>query len=244
MLVVNDVTKAFGDYIAVDGLSIRVNAGTVCGFLGPNGAGKTTTMRMIAGIIAPTKGEVLVNGLSVATHPVDTKRVVGYVPDRPYLYEKLTAFEYLEFVSGLYGLDVNVAQADAERLLTLFGLSDVMHHEIESYSHGMKQRLVMSSVLLCKPKLMVVDEPMVGLDPTGARLLKDVLRQEAHDNGMAILLSTHSLDVAEEVCDEIVMIAKGRLCAQGTPSEIRALSTEPDGDLESVFIQLTADAAH
>ena len=118
MLVVNDVTKAFGDYIAVDGLSIRVNAGTVCGFLGPNGAGKTTTMRMIAGIIAPTKGEVLVNGLSVATHPVDTKRVVGYVPDRPYLYEKLTAFEYLEFVSGLYGLDVNVAQADASAWAT------------------------------------------------------------------------------------------------------------------------------
>lgn len=243
MLVVNDVTKAFGDYIAVDGLSIRVNAGTVCGFLGPNGAGKTTTMRMIAGIIAPTKGEVLVNGLSVATHPVETKRVVGYVPDRPYLYEKLTAFEYLEFVSGLYELDVNVAQADAERLLTLFGLSDVMHHEIESYSHGMKQRLVMSSVLLCKPKLMVVDEPMVGLDPTGARLLKDVLRTEAHENGMAILLSTHSLDVAEEVCDEIIMIAKGRLCAQGTPTEIRALSADPEGDLESVFIQLTADGA-
>ncbi len=243
MLVVNDVTKAFGDYIAVDGLTIKVNAGTVCGFLGPNGAGKTTTMRMIAGIIAPTKGEVMVNGLSVATHPVDTKRVVGYVPDRPYLYEKLTAFEYLEFVSGLYELDVNVAQADAERLLTLFGLSDVMHHEIESYSHGMKQRLVMSSVLLCKPKLMVVDEPMVGLDPTGARLLKDVLRTEAHENGMAILLSTHSLDVAEEVCDEIIMIAKGRLCAQGTPSEIRALSADPEGDLESVFIQLTADTA-
>ena len=243
MLVVNEVTKAFGDYIAVDGLTIKVNAGTVCGFLGPNGAGKTTTMRMIAGIIAPTKGEVMVNGLSVATHPVDTKRVVGYVPDRPYLYEKLTAFEYLEFVSGLYELDVNVAQADAERLLTLFGLSDVMHHEIESYSHGMKQRLVMSSVLLCKPKLMVVDEPMVGLDPTGARLLKDVLRTQAHENGMAILLITHSLDVAEEVCDEIVMIAKGRLCAQGTPSEIRALSADPEGDLESVFIQLTTDSA-
>ena len=242
MLIVNDVTKAFGDYVAVDGLSIRVDSGTVCGFLGPNGAGKTTTMRMIAGIIAPTKGEVRVNGLSVATHPVETKRVVGYVPDRPYLYEKLTAFEYLEFVAGLYELNADEAESEATRLLTLFGLSDVMHHEIESYSHGMKQRLVMSSVLLCKPKLMVVDEPMVGLDPTGARLLKDVLRTEAHENGMAILLSTHSLDVAEEVCDEIVMIAKGRLCAQGTPSEIRALSAEPDGDLESVFIQLTADS--
>ena len=116
-----------------------------------------------------------------------------------------------------------------------------MHHEIESYSHGMKQRLVMSSVLLCEPKLMVVDEPMVGLDPKGARLLKDTLRQEAHEKGMAILLSTHSLDVAEEVCDDIVMIAQGRLLAQGTPSEIRALSNQPDGDLESVFIQLTAE---
>ncbi|MGB0646024.1 MAG: ABC transporter ATP-binding protein [Bradymonadia bacterium] len=241
MLVLDKVSKAFGSHQAVNELSMSVDAGTVCGFLGPNGAGKTTTMRMIAGIIQPSGGTILIDGMSVADNPVETKRIVGYVPDRPYLYEKLTAFEYLEFVAGLYQLPLDRGESEARRLLTLFGLGDVMHHEIESYSHGMKQRLVMSSVLLCEPKLMVVDEPMVGLDPKGARLLKDTLRQEAHEKGMAILLSTHSLDVAEEVCDDIVMIAQGRLLAQGTPSEIRALSNQPDGDLESVFIQLTAE---
>ena len=241
MLVLDKVSKTFGSHQAVNNLSMTVDAGTVCGFLGPNGAGKTTTMRMIAGIIQPSNGTILIDGMSVADNPVETKRIVGYVPDRPYLYEKLTAFEYLEFVAGLYQLPLDRSESEARRLLTLFGLGDVMHHEIESYSHGMKQRLVMSSVLLCEPKLMVVDEPMVGLDPKGARLLKDTLRQEAHDKGMAILLSTHSLDVAEEVCDAIVMIAKGCLLAQGTPSEIRALSNQPDGDLESVFIQLTTE---
>ncbi len=240
MLEIKEVTKTFGGFTAVDKLSMSVASGRVCGFLGPNGAGKTTTMRMITGIIQPTSGEIQVDGVSVESDPTATKRIVGYVPDRPYLYEKLTAFEYMEFIAGVYSLDLRAAQSRAEHLITLFGLGDVMHHEIESYSHGMKQRLVMSSVLLCKPKLMVVDEPMVGLDPNGARLLKDTLRQEAHDNGMAILLSTHSLDVAEEVCDEIVMINKGRLVAQGSPAEIRALAKDPEGDLESAFIELTA----
>ena len=240
MLEIKKVTKTFGGFTAVDKLSMSVASGRVCGFLGPNGAGKTTTMRMITGIIQPTDGEIHVNGVSVESDPTATKRIVGYVPDRPYLYEKLTAFEYMEFIAGVYSLDLPGAQSRAEHLITLFGLGEVMHHEIESYSHGMKQRLVMSSVLLCKPKLMVVDEPMVGLDPNGARLLKDILRQEAQENGMAILLSTHSLDVAEEVCDEIVMINKGQLVAQGSPAEIRALAKDPEGDLESAFIELTA----
>ena len=240
MLELVDVTKRFGGFTAVDGLNMRVQSGRVCGFLGPNGAGKTTTMRMIAGIIKASSGVVRVNGTSVEEDPTATKRVVGYVPDRPYLYEKLTAFEYMEFIAGVYELAPKKAQVRAEHLIRLFGLGDVMHHEIESYSHGMKQRLVMSSVLLCEPKLMVVDEPMVGLDPNGARLLKDTLRQEAQSNGMAILLSTHSLDVAEEVCDEIVMINKGRLVAQGSPADIRALSRDPNGDLEAAFIELTA----
>lgn len=240
MLELNDVTKTFGSFTAVDRLSMRVESGRVCGFLGPNGAGKTTTMRMIAGIIQPSSGTVHIEGKNVEDDPTATKRVVGYVPDRPYLYEKLTAFEYMEFIAGVYTLDPSSAQERAERLVRLFGLGEVMHHEIESYSHGMKQRLVMSSVLLCEPKLMVVDEPMVGLDPNGARLLKNTLRSEAHDNGMAILLSTHSLDVAEEVCDEIVMINKGQLVAQGSPQDIRALARNPDGDLESAFIELTA----
>ena len=240
MLEINQVTKTFGDFTAVDKLSMNVASGRVCGFLGPNGAGKTTTMRMITGIIQPSSGDIRVDGVSVEADPTSTKRIVGYVPDRPYLYEKLTAFEYMEFIAGVYALDPKKSQSRADSLIKLFGLGDVMHHEIESYSHGMKQRLVMSSVLLCQPKLMVVDEPMVGLDPNGARLLKDTLRQEAHENGMAILLSTHSLDVAEEVCDEIVMINKGRLVAQGSPADIRALAKDPAGDLESAFIELTA----
>ena len=241
MLELQRVTKKFGGFTAVNALSMNVTAGSVCGFLGPNGAGKTTTMRMISGIIQPTEGQIFVDGLSVQSNPIRTKQVVGYVPDRPYLYEKLTAFEYLEFTAGLYQLRSEETQRRAERLIELFGLGSVRHHQVESYSHGMKQRLVMTSVLLCQPKLMVVDEPMVGLDPKGARLLKDVLRQEAHDNGMAILLSTHSLDVAEEVCDEIVMIANGTLLAHGTPAEIRALADDPEGDLESAFIQLTTE---
>ena len=240
MLTVENVTKVFGTHRAVSDLSFQVKTGEICGFLGPNGAGKTTTMRMIAGIIEPTSGTILVDGVSVTERAERTKRIVGYVPDRPYLYEKLTALEFLEFIAGIYGLEPSSAEVLAKKLLVHFGLSDVMGHRVESYSHGMKQRLVMSSVFLTQPKLLVVDEPMVGLDPAGAQTLKSTLKTQAREAGMGILLSTHSLDVAQEVCDKIVMIHRGRLVAQGTPTELNQFAQNPDGRLETAFLELLA----
>ncbi len=242
MLRIDSVTKRYGEFTAVSELSFDIPAGQITGFLGPNGAGKTTTMKMICGLIRPTQGRIEVNGVDVVAQPLDAKRVLGYVPDRPNLYERLTALEYCYFIAGLYKLKRSVAVERSHALLDLFGLGAKKNHLVESFSHGMKQRLVMSSVLLHEPKLMVVDEPMVGLDPRGARLLKDVLRREAKEKGLTVLLSTHTLEVADEVCDEIVVIHKGQLVARGSPDELRR-STGADGQkLEEVFLQLTEEA--
>jgi ABC-2 type transport system ATP-binding protein len=240
MLRLEHITKRYGTFTAVDDLSFSLAPGKILGFLGPNGAGKTTTMKMICGLVRPTAGRIHVGGLDIARSPLPAKAQVGYVPDRPHLHDRLTALEQMYFVGGLYGLDPELVQTRSQSLLELFGLAGKFDHLVESYSHGMKQRLVMASVLLHAPKLLVVDEPMVGLDPMGSRLLKDVLRARAAE-GMSVLLSTHTLDVADEVCDEIAVIHHGHLIAHGTPQSLRSRTGVEGARLETVFLQLTSE---
>ena len=243
MLRVEKVTKRYGSFTAVSELDLDIEPGKVLGFLGPNGAGKTTTMKMVVGLIRPTSGRVEVGGIDVVANPLEAKRQLGYVPDRPNLYERLTALEYMFFVGGLYEMAKSDAVPRSHQLLELFGLGEKRDQLVESFSHGMKQRLVMASVLLHRPRLLVVDEPMVGLDPRGGRLLKNVLREEAADNGLTVLLSTHTLEVADEVCDEIAVIHRGQLVARGTPEALRESTGQSGEKLEEVFLQLTEEGA-
>jgi len=242
MLQLQDVTKRYGAFTAVDSVSLKVPAGCVFGLLGPNGAGKTTTMKMVCGLVRPTSGRILVDGVDVVAEPLRAKRVLGYVPDRPSLYEKLTAFEYVRFVGGLYALTEEEVETRGLALLGQFGLGDKVNTLVESFSHGMKQRLVMASVLLHQPRLLVVDEPMVGLDPRGMRLLKDVLRAQARELGHTVVFSTHTLVDAEEICDEVAIMHQGRVVAQGTPAALRAATGDAAADLEQVFLALTESA--
>jgi ABC-2 type transport system ATP-binding protein len=242
MLRLEGVTKRYGTFTAVAELSLELPPGRIFGFLGPNGAGKTTTMKMIVGLIRPSAGRIFVDEVDVVSDPLEAKRRLGYIPDRPNLYERLTAMEYMAFIAGLYRLERGTARRRAAELIELFGLANHADKLVESFSHGMKQRLVTASVLLHEPKLLVVDEPMVGLDPRGARLLKDVLRREAHERGLTVMLSTHTLEVAEEVCDTVGIIHRGRLVAQGSPDALRHRDGAVGRRLEEVFLQLTAEA--
>jgi len=238
MIEIIGLTKIFKGLKAVDDINLKIRQGVIFGFLGPNGAGKTTTIKMMAGVLLPTKGRILINGMDISMKPSEVKRSIGFIPDRPFLYEKLSGIEFLRFIAGLYNLDHSPSlNARFMELLDLFDLSHWRDELIESYSHGMKQRLVMCAALLHDPKVLIVDEPMVGLDPRGARLVKDIFRDLALE-GKTIFMSTHSLDVAEEVCQEVAIIQAGRIIATGTPKELKA-SAGVDGDLENVFLKLT-----
>lgn len=241
MIEVRDLAKTFGRFRAVDGISLAVAPGEIHGFLGPNGAGKTTAIRMIAGLLRPTAGSVTIDGHDLAQQPERAKGALGFIPDRPYLYEKLTAAELLRFHGGLYGLEGNGLEQRAAELLELFELSGWKDELVESFSHGMKQRLVMCAAFLHKPRAVLVDEPMVGLDPRGALLIKDVFRAMGR-SGVAILMSTHTLEVAAEVCDRISIILGGRIIARGTVAELRALAGGADEQLTQVFLKLTGGA--
>lgn len=209
------------------------------GFLGPNGAGKTTTIRMLAGLMKPDSGTIVLDGHDLATHPEEAKAITGFVPDRPYLYEKLTGWEFLEFSAGLYGVDAGDLQKLGMHYLEIFELMDWKDELIEGYSHGMKQRLIISSALLHRPKIFIIDEPMVGLDPRGVRLVKDLFTQMARSNGMAVFLSTHTLAVAEEICTMITIIHKGKIIASDTPLNIKNTIASTQGNLEKAFLKLT-----
>jgi ABC-2 type transport system ATP-binding protein len=242
MIVVDEVVKRYGSFTAVDGVSLRVGAGEIHGFLGPNGAGKTTTIRMIAGLLKPSAGRIMIDGHDMEREPERAKGVLGFIPDRPFLYEKLTAAEFLRFHGGLYGLDgPSVAERSAE-MLDLFELSDWRNELIEGFSHGMKQRLVMSAAFLHRPHAVVVDEPMVGLDPRGARLIKDVFRAMSR-RGVAILMSTHTLEVAQEMCDGLSIIQGGRIIARGSVADLLRLAGGEDDLLTPVFLKLTGGSA-
>jgi ABC-2 type transport system ATP-binding protein len=238
MIAVYDLVKQYGKFTAVDGVTIEVKPGEIHGFLGPNGAGKTTTLRMIAGLLRPSSGRVVVNGHDLATEPEAAKASLGFIPDRPFIYEKLTAAEFLRFHGGLYGLDGTGIMPRVHEMLDLFELRKWENELVESFSHGMKQRLVMCAAFLHRPQAVAVDEPMVGLDPRGARLIKDVFRRMS-ERGVAILMSTHTLEVAQEMSHRISIILKGRIIAQGTVDEVCQRAGGGDDQLTSVFLKLT-----
>ena len=242
MIEVQDLVKRYGAFTAVDGVSLDVKPGEIHGFLGPNGAGKTTTLRMISGLLKPTAGRVLVNGADMAADPEAAKALLGFIPDRPFIYEKLTAGEFLRFHAGLYGIDGNGVGERVKEMLEAFELGRWENELVESFSHGMKQRLVMASAFLHRPKAVAVDEPMVGLDPRGARLIKDVFRRMS-ERGVAILMSTQTLEVAQEMCHRISIILKGKIIASGTVDEVRRLAGGDDDHLTSVFLKLTGGSA-
>jgi ABC-2 type transport system ATP-binding protein len=236
------LVKRYGDKLAVDDVSFQVYGGEIFGFLGPNGAGKTTTIKMICGLLHPSGGIVKVDGYDVVTQPVQAKAACGYVPDEPNLYAKLTGRELLRFVGDLYGIDRAQMARRSEELLRLFGLMDAAGDTIDSYSHGMKQKTSLAAALVHDPKVLILDEPTVGLDPKSARLIKDILRQMA-ERGAAILLSTHILEIAENMCDRIGIINQGKVVASGTMEELRQLG-QGESSLEDIFLGLTGGAEY
>ena len=238
MIRLTDLTKRYGRFTAVDGINLEIRRGELFGFLGPNGAGKTTTMRMIAGILQPTSGRIEIAGDDLATDPIRAKSRLGFIPDRPFVYDKLTGAEFLRFVAALYGQDGDPVERRMEELLDLFELMPWKDELVESYSHGMRQKLIISSALLHRPEVIVVDEPMVGLDPKGQKFLKDLFRAFV-ERGGTVLMSTHTLDTVEEMCDRIGIIATGRIIACGTMAEVREQTAGGDAKLEELFLRLT-----
>jgi ABC-2 type transport system ATP-binding protein len=238
MIRLTNLTKRYGKFTAVDGINLEIPRGELFGFLGPNGAGKTTTMRMIAGILRPTSGTIEIAGDDVARDPIRAKSRLGFIPDRPFVYDKLTGAEFLRFVAALYGQEGEVIERRMEELLDLFELMPWKDELVESYSHGMRQKLIISSALLHRPEVIVVDEPMVGLDPKGQKFLKELFRAFV-ERGGTVLMSTHTLDMVEEMCDRIGIIAGGRILACGSMAEVRQQTAAGDSRLEELFLKLT-----
>lgn len=238
MIRLKQLTKRYGRFTAVDGIDLMVPSGELFGFLGPNGAGKTTTFRMIAGILSPTSGTVEVGGIDINRRPLEAKARLGFIPDRPFVYDKLTGAEFLRFAAALYGQQGPVIERRIDELLDLFDLARWKNELTESYSHGMRQKLIISGALVHRPEVIVVDEPMVGLDPSSARLLKDLFRQFVNRGG-TVLMSTHTLEVAETMCDRIAIIHQGRIIASGTMADLQAQTASQDLGLEDLFLKLT-----
>ncbi|MFN2321860.1 MAG: ABC transporter ATP-binding protein [Trueperaceae bacterium] len=241
MIEVRGLVKRYGAQRAVDGVDLDVHAGEVLALLGPNGAGKSTTIKAIVGLLRPTAGSVTVDGHDVQRSAVAAKSAIGYVPDRPYLYPKLTARELLRFVGRLRRLDAADVERRADGWLERFDLTDVANEIVETYSHGMRQKLTFAAALLPDPPVLVVDEPMVGLDPRAARLVRDLMGDHAA-RGRAVLLTTHAMEVAEAVAQRVVVLHRGRVAAEGTLDALRAGLGRDDADLEAIFLQLTEEA--
>jgi len=239
MIEINSLTKKYGQFCAVNNISLTINAGEVFGFLGVNGAGKTTTLRMLVGTLRPTSGHIRLGGFDLLEEPLLAKSITGYIPDRPYIYPKLSGREFLEFVAGLYRVSLSRAEANIDRLLEEYSLTEWQNELVEGYSHGMKQRLATCAALVHEPRILIIDEPMVGLDPHGAKLLKESMRRYA-SQGMTIMLSTHSLNVAEEVSDRLAIINNGSIVTSGTLNELYEKSGAKEDGLEKLFLRITA----
>ncbi len=239
MLEIRGLTKRFGDLTAVDGLDLVVPPGEIFGFLGPNGAGKTTTVKLITGLLKPDAGFVRVAGFDTAAQTLEAKRCVGLVPDEPFVYPKLTGAEYLRFIGELYGVPLSDQRRRIPELLAMFELSRWGGELLESYSHGMRQKLVIAGILLHEPKVLVLDEPMVGLDPKSGRMVKEIFQTLAR-RGTAILMCTHILEIAEKLCGRVGIMISGRLTAVGSIEELRGRAQEEAGrGLEDLFLSLT-----
>jgi ABC-2 type transport system ATP-binding protein len=241
VIEISGLTKTFGAFKAVDGLSLKVPPGEIYGFLGPNGAGKTTTVKILSGIMKPTAGSVLVDGVDISLDPLAAKRRLAYIPDEPFVYPKLTGRELLRFIADLYAVPYDEQEREIPRLLEMFDLGEAGGELLESYSHGMKQKLLIASVLLRKPKVVLFDEPTVGLDPRSIRRFRELLLGIAR-SGACVFMCTHILEMAEKLCGRVGIIYKGRLIAEGTVEELRRMSGSPQGHtLEDIFLSLTED---
>ncbi|MBN1755703.1 ABC transporter ATP-binding protein [bacterium] len=238
MISFKNVTKNYGDVIAVKDLDLEISPGELFGFIGPNGAGKTTTIKMITGLIKPTRGKVFLKGINVQQEPERAKQLVGYIPDSPFIYERLTGREFLHLVGGLYKMDRKTIEARMEWLFDLFGIDEWRDFIAAEYSHGMKQKVVFASALVHDPEIIVIDEPMVGLDPQSQKLVKEVLRKLA-ERGITVFMSTHTLAVAQEICTRIGVINHGKLLKLGTLDEIRKEARMEGKNLEDLFLSLT-----
>ncbi len=243
MLKLINLKKKYGNFEALKGISLEVKEGEIYGFLGPNGAGKTTTIKIITGLLLPTEGDAIIGKYSITKSPRKAKQLMGIIPDRPFIYERLTGREFLYFVGSLYGFKESELDSVIDKYLEIFDLSEWQNELVESYSHGMKQRLVMVAAFIHHPKIIIVDEPMVGLDPKGAKLIKKTFWKLARERAITIFMSTHSLEVAEEMCDRIGIIDHGTLIAEGNIEELRKLAgSGKDEKLEDIFLRLTGEA--
>jgi len=238
MIQLEALTKRYGSFTAVDGIDLHAPKGGLFGLVGPNGAGKTSTLRMIAGILRPDSGRVRIDGFDIVEEPHRAKARLGYIPDRPFVYEKLTGREVLRFTAALYGQEGPEIEARIGELLRLWDLERWADELVEAYSHGMRQKLIISSALVHRPRALVIDEPMVGLDPKAAKLLRDLLRAFA-DSGGTALISTHTLEFAEALCDRLAVISEGRIVACGSMEELKRQSESPASGLEDIFLRLT-----
>lgn len=237
MIKVRGLVKKYGSLVAVDNIDLDVPAGCLYGFLGPNGAGKTTTIKMLVGLMQPTAGLIEIDGVNLDKERDLAKSRIGFIPDRPYIYEKLTGMEFLHFIGGLFAVDSAEVEKKGIELLHLFEIDHVRDELVAGYSHGMRQRLIIASALLHRPRVIIVDEPMVGLDPRGAKLVKKIFREQVR-LGTTIFMSTHTLQVAEEVCDEISIIHHGKIIADGTVDELKTQAGS-FARLEETFLHLT-----
>ena len=236
MLVINHLTKAYGEKKAVDDLNLHIHAGEIYGFIGHNGAGKTTTLKSVVGILQFDQGEILIDGKSIQTDPLACKREIAYIPDNPDLYEYMTGIKYLNFIADIFGVSAEDRQARIRKYADLFELTEDLAQPIAAYSHGMKQKLAIIAAWLHQPKLIIMDEPFVGLDPKASHLLKEMMR-EVCDAGGAIFFSTHVLEVAERLCDKVAIIKGGKLIRSGTMEEVKG-----DDSLEEVFLELEGES--
>ncbi|MGP8153924.1 MAG: ABC transporter ATP-binding protein [Smithella sp.] len=237
MIKLQELTKDYGTTLAVNKLSLKVAAGEIYGFIGPNGAGKTTTIRLMGGILAPTSGKIIIGGFDMTKNPVEGKKMIGFVPDRPFLYEKLTGMEFMRFSADLYNVKCDMVSQKSKELLRQFALWNWADELIEAYSHGMKQRLIIASALLHDPKILIIDEPMVGLDPEAVHMVKDIFKELAA-NQTTIFISTHTLSIAEDLCHRIGLIHKGTLLAQGSLEELKLIAKLGEARLEEVFLTI------
>ena len=238
LLQLTNLTRTFSDFTALDHVNLSLAPGEIFGFLGPNGAGKTTTIKMIAGLLQPSSGTITICGRELAKEPIECKAVTGYIPDRPFLYEKLTGSEYLGFVASLYPVESSRYRKEMERYLELFDLIRWKDHLIEGYSHGMRQKLIMTSIFMLNQPLIIVDEPMVGLDPKSARIVKELVKAKAAE-GTGIFLSTHSMEIAEELCDRVAIIVQGEVKTEGSIHELKTGVGQDNANLEEIFLELT-----
>jgi ABC-2 type transport system ATP-binding protein len=238
MIRLDNVTKRFGSFTAVDSVSLHVREGEFFGFLGPNGAGKTTTIKMMTGLYAPTSGSITIGGHNIVKRPIRAKSIIGYIPDQPFLYDKLTGREFMAFMGGLFDTPGEIVKRRTDEIIAQFDIGDWVDKLTEEYSQGMRQRISIAAALLHRPKLIVIDEPLIGLDPRSAKTVKDALK-ELTRQGVTVFMSTHSLNIVEELCDRISIIKSGRIIYYDTIDNLAGFREQTDGKFESIFLELT-----